>query len=316
MIELGFRKPLRIALGGQMLTFATRHDLDFSLQGRTEIPAGRVAAFNALTTTELRGEALRIRAVEKQLLELIARSLDEPARVGTTLAAMDLHLFSNDHRWRDIMAALRRLPARFDEHKRLALTKYLQYLGSRQELLKMVYVEKRRLETAEHALRGSGAPWSGRPRETPAGVPPPERPGKPPPGTLAETAVFATPPEGLRAPAGSIRLPRGETVSLDCPPGATVRVMLSRHPFELLRDGGGLRLRDPRGHLFTLAAGKRTLGRGKRCDVVVDPRYRDISRRHLIVDVEEGQRVALTDISSHGTFVVRSEAGTRAAGAT
>ena len=37
------------------------------------------------------------------------------------------------------------------------------------------------------------------------------------------------------------------------------------------------------------------------CDVLVNAAYRDVSRRHLIIEVDGGSRVRLTDISSHGT---------------
>jgi hypothetical protein len=37
----------------------------------------------------------------------------------------------------------------------------------------------------------------------------------------------------------------------------------------------------------------------------VDPGYRDVSRRHLVIDLDASSGFALTDLSAHGTFVPR-----------
>ena len=50
-----------------------------------------------------------------------------------------------------------------------------------------------------------------------------------------------------------------------------------------------------------LRVGKNIVGRDSACDVLINAAHRDVSRRHLIIEVEPGDRIRLTDISSHGT---------------
>jgi hypothetical protein len=38
----------------------------------------------------------------------------------------------------------------------------------------------------------------------------------------------------------------------------------------------------------------------------VDARFTDVSRRHAILDLQDGRPVAITDLSSAGTYVART----------
>ena len=53
----------------------------------------------------------------------------------------------------------------------------------------------------------------------------------------------------------------------------------------------------------TLRRGKNIVGRDASCDVLMNSAYREVSRKHLIIEVAEPNLVRLTDISSHGTFL-------------
>ena len=58
------------------------------------------------------------------------------------MSSSGIRFFSLDHEWRLIVAALNKQTAEFGDYKKMALVKYLQYLGSRQDVLKSIYVDK------------------------------------------------------------------------------------------------------------------------------------------------------------------------------
>jgi len=58
-----------------------------------------------------------------------------------------------------------------------------------------------------------------------------------------------------------------------------------------------------------LKPGVHVIGRHPGNDVVVGGWYRDGSRKHLTVDIGDGSKLGLTDLSTHGTFVPGSLLG-------
>ena len=49
------------------------------------------------------------------------------------------------------------------------------------------------------------------------------------------------------------------------------------------------------------------VGHGSECGATVNQRYRSVSRKHVIVEIEDDGGVQLTDISSLGTFLPSDE---------
>ena len=135
-------RPLRLEVGKRKLTFESIGDFEFSLASRTEVPTSKVAALVKLTARDLRREATKIREVEKRFVKILSRSLEEPGSVSRLLHELGHKVFSLDHEWRLIVAALNQQTAKYSEYKKMALIKYLQYLGSRQDVLKSIYAEK------------------------------------------------------------------------------------------------------------------------------------------------------------------------------
>ena len=60
---------------------------------------------------------------------------------------------------------------------------------------------------------------------------------------------------------------------------------------------------DDQGKDTVLRHGKSIIGRDTNSDIVINSTYRDVSRKHLIVETGHDNLVRLTDISSHGTSV-------------
>jgi len=284
-----FVKPLQLELDERTVSFNTPGDFEFCLASRTEVPAAKIAELVRMTPDALRREASKIREVEKRFVEVIAKSIEETGSIGYLLADMDLKLFSQDHAWRSIIAALARQPREFDEFKKIALVKYVQYLASRQDVLKSLYAARREEEREPGEPEGPANPAL---RQTlifdlssPDGVP------------VADSSAAAPTPR-----ASLERLPRGETVTIALAPGEDLRLVLSRHRFTLTR-GARCYLADENGGDYLLRPGRNLVGRQPGNDVVVDSGYRDVSRKHLIIDIGDEHAVRLTDLSAHGTYV-------------
>lgn len=276
MFRNWFKRPLELDLGERVVRFDTLGDFEFSLSSRTDVPAAKVGELVRFEPEALRREASDIREVERRFVQVLSQSLASPGTLGHLLREIDTKLFSHDHDWREIMRAVIEQSAAFEEYKKIALAKYMQYLGSRQEVLRSIYVNK-------HAI----------------GEPEPE-PGS---DRLRETIIFdlGALPRAHEAP-GFQRLPRGESVAVTVPPGRELQLVLSRHPFTLV-SGARPRLVDGDGRAQPLQEGRNLIGRQPDGDVVVEGGLRDVSRQHLIIVAGEEGEFTLTDVSSHGTFV-------------
>lgn len=288
-------RPLELEVSGRNLRFDSKVDFEFALASRTEVPAGKISELMRFDASQLTEEASSVRRVERHFVEVLSQSIREPGGIGYLMREMDMKLFSQDHEWRAIMQAISKQPARFNEFKQLALVKYMQYLASRQDVLKGIYAFK----------VSAGAP-----------VQPPDAEGA---AEFRETVIFNV-SDSLHAPApvsvpasdGSdpaedtpdelARIPRGEDIPVDVDPGVEMPIVLSRHPVAL-RLGDTPALLEENGQALPLKPGRNVLGRHPDSDVMLDASYRDVSRTHLIVDVVSETRARLTDLSSHGTFI-------------
>ena len=277
--------PLVLQVAQQEYSFRTLQDFEFAAAGRTAIPLEKFTDMIRLPAPELRHEANGIRQVERQFIAVLEKCMEEPENTGALIRDLGIKAFSKDHEWRDILASLNPLGPEFDEFKKVALVKYLQYLGSRQELLNMLYQARTsepfsdQEELLEEAVEQRGI------------------------GTkdtvifdlmqLEESHRFINPYE---------RLPRGETVTLRLPKGASVEILLSKHRFKLIA-GDHFALVDDAGHAYILGDGRNIVGRHLSNQINIDSAYRSVSRKHMIVELRDKETVHVTDLSSHGTFV-------------
>lgn len=271
-----FKRPLELEFSERVVRFDSLGDFEFSLSSRTDVPAAKVADLVRFDADALRREAGNIREVERRFVQVLSQSLESPGTLGSRLREMDVKLFSHDHDWREIMRAVIEQGEPFEQYKQLALAKYMQYLGSRQAVLRSIYENKRDAGDA-------GEPEGGEDyRET----------------LIFDLAVLAKTPDspGLR------RLPRGETVAVTVLPGRELEMVLSRHPFTLV-SGARPRMVDGDGRVQPLQAGRNMIGRQPDGNVVIDGSMRDVSRVHLIIMAGEEGEFAFTDVSSHGTFI-------------
>lgn len=276
---------LELDVGHRQYRFNSLRDFHFALEGRTQFPSRRLRDLLALPAAQLKSEAQDIREVERRFADLLALSVQDPACTTRLLRQIPVHLFSQDHEWRLIMEGLRTLDGRYDPYKQAALVKYLQYLGSRQEVLQTLYVDRGGQTAdalAEPVLVAVGAG-----------------------GAMRATALFDLTDGAEETGEGEMyrRLARGERTTIRLPAGQPVPLLMARWRFRIL-GGQAPRLEDAEGRQYSLIAGQNTVGRHVGNEVVVNPAYGTISRKHLIIEVIPGrERITLTDISSHGSFV-------------
>jgi hypothetical protein len=273
--------PLTLSIENMTVTFTSIDDMKFALDAKTQLPVWKYDELRALPVDALEKQAVDIRNVEGLLLHVLDASFTEPLSIDYQLREIDDRIFSEDHAWREFMEALNKEESKYSDYKRVALVKYLQYLASRQELIKRVYWSKYR------EIQGKPAAAEG------------------PSSAVRETAIFdANELAGIFEHGGNQyqRLPRGEPRDVRLLPGQEIPMRLSVHPFKLVRADGAY-LVDDKGKEYPLLPRRSTVGRSVDNDVALDSAFRAISRKHLILEFPSKEWVVITDRSSHGTFV-------------
>lgn len=281
----GFGKAvLELDMHGVHVRFGSVEEFEFALAGRSGIPADKLSRLVNMKDADLLREAEGIRKLEKRFSEILAHALRTGSKLGPILQALDMSLVSQDNDWRTVIDALNLTnDDKFEDHKRVALVKYMQYLQARQDVIRTLYSQRK-------ANREEAAPQT-----------------KSPEDKVRETLIFdlsGDAPEGN--PSDEMRrLPKGEPVSFNVSASTPLRVKLVKHECVITVDNG-LVFIDDTDNSLPLTDGRYAIGRDSECEIPLNPEYRDISRKHLIVDVVGQQQVQLTDVSSLGSFVPTS----------
>ncbi len=284
MFSKAATQPLTLQIDGHRLTFNTLADFEFALASRTEVPTAKITRLVRLSDEALQEEARAIGKAEKYFVDLVAAGMQDDSALGHAFQGLDIKLFSQDHQWRSIMSSLSEQAPGYEDYKRIALVKYMQYLAARQEVVKSISAERQHRAV------------------TPLFRDEPEPRGADELSkitlalNLAEIAGEAALNEGY------VRLPKGEAVSVRLPAGQDLPLSLAGHRFRLAA-GNPCRLVGEHGDKHTLQQGKNLIGRELGNHIVVDGNYRDVSRKHLLIDLADLPIVRLTDVSSHGTFI-------------
>lgn len=283
MIFGRFDDSLELSLGEEVYRFEKPGDLEFALAGRTGLPAERIAALVGLGDEALLREAEAIRQVEQRFADALSGALENVTRISPFLKEIDPSLISNDHGWREIIGALNAVDEPHEAFKKVALVKYMQYLTSRQVVIKSLYADRQARQPA-------------RPKAQPT----------PDSELLKETVILDLTALGGTAEARKsftfVRMPKGETVEVEPTGGEAIELMLASHRCRLLT-GDRVAFVDESGQETTLRPGRNIIGRDSSCDIVINPELRDVSRRHLVVEVEKTGKLRMVDISSHGTSI-------------
>ena len=293
MLDRLFSKALALVINGEEISFHTLAEFEFALGGRTNVPASKLTDLIMLSPDELKREAKSIKTVEKRFVDILSRSIAQPGEIGRLVREIDIQVFSNDYDWRNIFKALNHEDDSYDELRRVAVVKYMQYLRSRQDVIKQTYrVKLKESDRQFESARGPERDPRLRLEETK--------------DQFKETSIFDS--VSIEAPLVVVpstaltRLPKGEAVSIKPRPHTDFDLRLSKHPF-IFRNGAQRELVDELGNVHRIDAGKNIVGRDSVCNIVVDNSLRDVSRMHLIIEPLEGGILRFTDLSSHGTFL-------------
>ena len=263
-------------------------ELGAALRSRTEVGSLKVAQLRMLTKHSLEEEAGGLRQTNRVIEAALSKRDSELNPIGGFLERLDLALINKDQDWQVILGCLKRQDASYEEYKQVALLEYCKYLQGRLNLIETL------LSSA-----GKQSDKSGSKGRRPASE-----------DELAETSEFILgdgrveklPKRAYR------RLPKGDTVTVQLEPQHSLHLSLAKHRFTLVL-GEPCRLIDEGGREAIVPPGKNIVGRGPTADVAVNERYRSISRSHAIMEVDSAGKVKITDVSSHGTFLMRDDSG-------
>jgi len=282
MLNKFFAKPLELEIGEQTYKFCSIPDFEFSLTGRTAIPSRKISEMVKFSTEQLKKEARTIKEVEKRFVAILSKSIEEPDSINRALRELDPVIFSQDHGWRDIIAALNEGSEEFNPFRRIALVKYMQYLASRQEIIKYLYSEKKKMLKEGN---GEEAP-DPRFKDT----------------LILENTVFE-PVAGKNAGDNYERMPKGEPVTITLKASEEIDLYLSKHQCKLVAADGELTFIDQKGRRYALENGRTVIGRDTSSTIIMEPGLRDVSRLHLMIEKFDDQTIQITDLSSHGTLI-------------
>ncbi len=274
---------LTLTVGEKSHTFSTPSEFEFALAGRTCVPVNKIAALVDVPNTDLLNEAAAIKQTERGFSEALSSVLANIADINEFLKEIDLSSISQDNEWRAIISALMTVPASFEHYKKIALVKYMQYLVSRQEIIKILHEHRRRQKGGAASAGDGQSEAESKLKET----------------VIFDVTAFATPTEDATEYG---RLPKGETLEISVEPDDPFTLLVAKHKCQIVRRDRLLFV-DDKGQETTLRTGKNIIGRDAGADVVMGANLRDVSRKHLIVESDGTSVVLLTDISSHGTWV-------------
>ncbi|MFT5449882.1 MAG: hypothetical protein ACI9DC_005080 [Gammaproteobacteria bacterium] len=274
-----FKRPssrsLKLQIAGSTYEFDTPEDLAFALAGRAGIPGTRISALVEMNDLSLRREAEAIRHVEQAFNDALDGSLQDVTSISPFLKEIDLNLISQDHDWRAIIASLNTTSEPHEAFKQVALVKYVQYLAARRQAVTAIYSLRRDKSQTENVQDSDSK--------------------------LRETAIFDVTELAPADEEPFARIPKGETVEIEIDPDSEVSILLAKHRCRLKNAGGKIVFIDDGEQITQLRRGKNIIGRDSSCDVLMNSSYREISRKHLILELSENTAVRVIDISSHGT---------------
>ena len=230
-----------LTVDGAIFRFDNVDDFSAAIEGRTAIPTSLYNSLAQYTADELTLLAETLKQEEKKLIELLERALTSPDVLAIEINRIPLNSLRSDHYWRDIIVSLSDLDAD-ESFLQTAIVKYLQFLNSYQEVVRLLYALKVNQHGARQTRESSeveSAPY--------------------------ETALF----DVLQySDAGRMvnpfrRLPQGEAVTLHALPGHAIELLLAKYSFELVNRNGWA-LVDSRNRHYKLQNDLNYVGRGAR----------------------------------------------------
>ena len=259
-------------------------ELESALKPRLEVNSERYGRFIALDDETLASAAVTTQRAVDFLQRTLLSLRDEVSQINQTLAEIPRSFFTEDHAWRILFDEIRQVDGQYQDFKLLALARYRGYLVACLNALNRISDE--RLQSA------IGGDLRAASEDTTEYQLPRHR------------SYDSTRSSSEFIVRDLVRLPHGATLMIDCNDGP-VDLWLAKRRFRL-ETWSELSLVDELGRRIALREGRNVVGRALYNDVVVDSVFREVSRRHCIIDVRGGVPVAITDLSGLGTFMSRA----------
>jgi len=283
MLNKFFTKPVELKIGEQTYKFSSVADFEFSLAGRTAVPSKKITDMVKFSTDQLKKEAKTIKDIEKRFVSILSKSIEDTNSINRALRELDPVIFSQDHGWRDIISGLNSGNDDLNAFRRIALVKYMQYLSARQEIIKYLYSEKKRILNEPMDSQGEGGQF----KET----------------VILDNTIFEPSSANMVSSDDFERMPKGEAVTVVLDDGEVLDILLSRHACKVTNSNGKLQFVDNAGRIYDLKDGRNVVGRDSISTIMLDPVLRDISRIHIIIQKFDAKTVQITDMSSHGSSI-------------
>ncbi len=293
MLKRLFERSVELSVGAGQLRFKDLGQLEYALKDKTALSSDSVSALGKLSDDGLIREAEAYRSMEQRIVDMLSSPGND---VEQFLKRLELDQISEDHDWRDLIGAIRTLDEGCEPYKKAALLKYVAYLSAAQDVIRTIRVNRLgSVDESDDRVRGKpNADLAQRQRLMF--------------DLQALSAIGGTP--ALSDENGFSRMSKGETVEVQFGEHQSLDIVLAKYRFSLV-SGRPFLLVDETGHDLKLRPGKNIIGRSARCGVTLDSAFGAVSRKHLVVEIDQKDRVRLTDISTLGTFLPRDLIGSK-----
>jgi hypothetical protein len=268
-----------LQIDGQPAGFASPAEFETALRSRTEVVAGTMRQMAKCTDEELRGEVALTKALHKKLTTSLLRIEEIGVPLSQIWREIDLGKIHEEHQWQEILYGLADLGLP-DQYRRVALVRYLQYLKGRRDAVADLLRERDSGKTQMGSVVASQME------------------------TMAGTAIDEITYTSMQRSAEYSRLPPRHAVEVRITSAEPVTIFLAHRKMRLLATEEGMVLSDDTGMAAPIPTGRTIIGRSSDCDVVLHNAPADVSRKHLMIECTP-QDLRLTDLSSHGTYVLK-----------
>jgi FHA domain len=270
------RRSLKIRIGEISESFASPDEFVRFLSGRLSVPSESIEHFAHLDERALQREARKMLHAYQNVIDIMANSKQTSEPLSSLWRRLDISRVPDDHDWPSILFALGNVENIVEDYQREALSNYMRFLDARRQAVDSFRDHSRKSGSAESSLT-----------------------------SMPRSSVVQDPSVSADAALEKYsRLPHCHTVEVDLEEKPDITVFLGTNRYRLSKHGEILTLKESGAvRTYMLKPGRNTVGRSSQCDIHLDSRQSDISRQHLIVEINTGRRVSLMDVSSRGTYV-------------
>jgi hypothetical protein len=254
----------------------------FTLEGRTSVSSNQLAELFKLTNDDLKLEAKNYDGVSKLLFSTVSKMVENPDCILDVMTDLNPLLFSTDHDWQKIIVALSECDDMYNPVRPIALTKYMQYLSSIDDVIGQIRRDKKASIGTNSDSRVNDQTEMGRtwgPGELP-------RQYQNSPGLLNDFK----------------KLPKDKTIEITLSPGKRMDILLASYMCQLVSKDNRIQFID-KNRVVTLNKGRNIIGRSNTSTIQITSSRKDVSRSHLVVQVCDANVLQLTDLSTSGSFI-------------